>query len=124
MPSSPGGVHRYYEGGVSSVYLWDLDEQGAFAGVVLLQKGISSIPLLISPTISDRQDAVIDTSAPSPNKKSDRSGQWDAIHVFEALERGRTASYKLTSTIILSMKRQNPETIGNFTLSGSLTRQT
>jgi hypothetical protein len=35
----------YYEGGVSSVYLWDLDEQQgkelAFAGVVLLKKSMS-----------------------------------------------------------------------------------
>lgn len=29
---------RYYEGGVSSVYLWEL-EDGGFAGVVLLKKG-------------------------------------------------------------------------------------
>jgi hypothetical protein len=30
----------YYEGGVSSVYLWDLDE--GFAGVVLIKKSIMS----------------------------------------------------------------------------------
>lgn len=30
------GAHRYYEGGVSSVYFWDLDD--GFAGVVLLKK--------------------------------------------------------------------------------------
>jgi hypothetical protein len=30
-------TRRYYEGGVSSVYLWDLDD-GGFAGVVLLKK--------------------------------------------------------------------------------------
>jgi len=29
--------YRYYEGGVSSVYFWDLDADG-FAGVVLLKK--------------------------------------------------------------------------------------
>jgi capping protein beta len=29
--------YRYYEGGVSSVYLWDLDD-GGFAGVVLFKK--------------------------------------------------------------------------------------
>jgi capping protein beta len=29
-------MHRYFEGGASSVYLWDLDE--GFAGVVLLKK--------------------------------------------------------------------------------------
>lgn len=28
----------YYEGGLSSVYLWDLDEDDGFAGVVLLKK--------------------------------------------------------------------------------------
>ena len=34
------GDDRYFEGGVSSVYLWDLDD-GGFAGVVLLKKGTS-----------------------------------------------------------------------------------
>lgn len=29
---------RYYDSGLSSVYLWDLDD-GAFAGVVLFKKG-------------------------------------------------------------------------------------
>ena len=41
----------YFEGGVSSVYLWDLDEGGggqggkemSFAGVVLMKKGKSVI---------------------------------------------------------------------------------
>ncbi len=31
-----GGVIRYYDGGVSSVYFWDLDD--GFAGAVLLKK--------------------------------------------------------------------------------------
>ena len=29
-------IHRYYEGGVSSVYMWDLDD--GIAGVVLFKK--------------------------------------------------------------------------------------
>ena len=33
--------YRYYEGGISSVYFWDLDD--GFAGVVLLKKSIESI---------------------------------------------------------------------------------
>lgn len=33
------GFSRYYEGGVSSVYFWDLDD--GFAGVVLLKKSES-----------------------------------------------------------------------------------
>jgi F-actin capping protein, beta subunit len=32
-------VCRYFEGGVSSVFLWDL-EDGGFAGVVLLKKSM------------------------------------------------------------------------------------
>lgn len=35
----------YYEGGVSSVYFWNLDD--GFAGVVLLKKGLSSYSLQI-----------------------------------------------------------------------------
>ncbi len=44
-PRSPGHsltFARYYEGGVSSVFLWDQDD-GGFAGVVLFRKGNSSI---------------------------------------------------------------------------------
>lgn len=37
-----GYTFRYYEGGVSSVFLWDLDD-GGFAGVVLLKKGATCL---------------------------------------------------------------------------------
>ncbi|KAJ8072880.1 F-actin-capping protein subunit beta [Marasmius tenuissimus] len=110
----------YYEGGVSSVYLWDL-EDGGFAGVVLLKKTIT------------------------PGSSSEPSGSWDSIHVFEAAERGRQAHYKLTSTIMLQLitkkgsegegeeniknggDKKTPEgwkRDGEVTLSGSMTRQT
>ncbi|KAI5119430.1 hypothetical protein M0805_009881 [Coniferiporia weirii] len=101
----------YFEGGVSSVYLWDLDD-GGFAGVVVLKK-------VLSPSSSD-----------SP------SGSWDSIHVFEASERGRNAHYKLTSTIMLHLvtqsrveggapgeKAEGKSGTGSLTLSGSMTRQ-
>jgi hypothetical protein len=39
---SGGSSHRYYEGGVSSVYLWDT-EDGGFAGVVLIKKSESPV---------------------------------------------------------------------------------
>jgi hypothetical protein len=39
--------HRYYEGGLSSVYLWD-QEDGGFAGVILIKKGTLRIPLVRS----------------------------------------------------------------------------
>ncbi|KAI0661586.1 f-actin capping protein beta subunit [Cubamyces menziesii] len=116
----------YYEGGVSSVFLWDLDD-GGFAGVVLLKKTLNA-------------------SAPG-----EPSGSWDSIHVFEAAERGRQAHYKLTSTIMLQMvdrsagaRASKEDSIaakslggdktntsgsdakreGEVTLSGSMTRQT
>jgi len=81
----------YYEGGVGSVYFWDLDD--GFAGVVLL-------------------------------KKSDKEAGWDSIHVFEVDERrgGRTSHYKLTSTVILHLGREN-EDVGEMKLAGSMTRQ-
>ncbi|TFK93952.1 f-actin capping protein beta subunit [Polyporus arcularius HHB13444] len=113
----------YYEGGVSSVFLWDLDD-GGFAGVVLLKKVLN------------------------PQAPGEPSGSWDSIHVFEAAERGRQAHYKLTSTIMLQMvdrsissrgskdevvkgkfgaektEQNDAKRDGEVTLSGSMTRQT
>jgi len=118
----------YFEGGVSSVYLWDLDD-GGFAGVVLLKKTMT------------------------PSTPSEPSGSWDSIHVFEAAERGRQAHYKLTSTIMLQLvthkgaeneaaegrqhagsgtgaegngkgKGEGWKREGEVSLSGSMTRQT
>jgi len=111
----------YYEGGVSSVFLWDLDDgSGGFAGVVLLKKELK------------------------PQQATEASGSWDSIHVFETAERGRTAHYKLTSTVMLQMlagkgqlrkedHKASPGTshgpewtktaADNVDLSGSMTRQ-
>jgi len=110
----------YFEGGASSVYLWDLDD-GGFAGVVLLKKTMT------------------------PTTAYEPSGSWDSIHVFEAAERGRQAHYKLTSTVMLQLvtrKGSDNETDaekanngsksgatgwkheGEVSLSGSMTRQT
>ncbi|KAL6869051.1 F-actin-capping protein subunit beta [Amphichorda felina] len=85
----------YYEGGVSSVYFWNLDD--GFAGVVLLKK----------------------SSTPGGSSE----GVWDSIHVFEAIERGRTTHYKLTSTVILSLSAAAAGTLGEMDLSGNMTRQ-
>ncbi|RKO98576.1 hypothetical protein CXG81DRAFT_28605 [Caulochytrium protostelioides] len=85
----------YYEGGVSSVYMWDLPE--GFAAVVLIKK------------VGDAAKV---------------AGTWDAIHVLEVRERGqRQAHYKLTSTILLQMVTATPA-LGQMALGGSLTRQT
>ncbi|KAF2835470.1 F-actin capping protein [Patellaria atrata CBS 101060] len=84
----------YFEGGISSVYFWDVDD--GFAGCVLLKKSAS------------------------PSSKS--AASWDSIHVFEALDRARTARYKLTSTVILNLGT-DAENLGNMDLSGNMVRQ-
>lgn len=58
--------------------------------------------------------------AATPGGKSE--GGWDSIHVFEAVDRARTAHYKLTSTIILHLSAEN-EALGKMDLSGHMTRQ-
>lgn len=86
----------YFEGGVSSVYLWDLDH--GFAGVILIKK------------------------AGDGSKKI--KGCWDSIHVVEVQEKsgGRNAHYKLTSTVMLWLQT-NKTGSGMMNLGGSLTRQ-
>ena len=84
----------YYEGGISSVYLWDLDNDEDFAGVVLFKKGNQS------------------------------SSNWDSIHVLEATSEdgGANFTYRITTTIILHLDKDEQER--KMTLSGNLTRQT
>jgi len=84
----------YFEGGVSSVYLWDLDT--GFAGVILIKK------------------------AGDGSKKI--KGCWDSIHVVEVQEKSRSAHYKLTSTSMLWLQT-NKVGSGTMNLGGSLTRQ-
>lgn len=86
----------YFEGGVSSVYLWDLDH--GFAGVILIKK------------------------AGDGTKKI--KGCWDSIHVIEVQEKssGKSAHYKLTSTVMLWLQTSR-EGSGTMNLGGSLTRQ-
>lgn len=42
--------------------------------------------------------------------------------MFEAIDRARTAHYKLTSTVILHLRAAN-EALGDMDLSGNMTRQ-
>ncbi|GKT42376.1 F-actin-capping protein subunit beta [Colletotrichum spaethianum] len=97
----------YYEGGVSSVYFWNLDD--GFAGVVLLKKCRS-----LSGSLRKCEGAA------TPGGSAE--GVWDSIHVFEAIERGRTTQYKLTSTVILSLSTSTGA-LGDMDLSGNMTRQ-
>ena len=87
---------QYYEGGVSSVYLWDLDT--GFAGCFLVKKEVKGHAF-----VSD--------------------GGWDSIHVVEVTEQaGGKATYKLTSTLMLTMG-VSKEVVGDTNLSGCMTKQ-
>jgi capping protein beta len=85
----------YYEGGVSSVYVWDVPE-GGFMAAVLIKKETEAEGL--------------------------RSGQWDAIHVIEVSVVDINATYKLTTTVILHLDSVVPK-LDEFMLAGSITRQ-
>jgi capping protein beta len=89
----------YYEGGHSSVYLWDLDD--GFAAAILLKKELG------------------------PSQELSEAS-WDAIHVCEVVERPahKVAHYKLTSTVILSVHNDVASGRGQLEVSGNLTRQT
>ena len=54
--------------------------------------------------------------------KGRSEGGWDSIHVFEAIDKGRLAHYKLTSTVILRLGTSS-EALGDMDLSGNMTRQ-
>ncbi|TPP51550.1 Actin filament capping protein muscle Z-line beta [Fasciola gigantica] len=89
--------HRemYYECGISSVYLWDMDLGSA--GVILIKKA---------------GDAKLASSC------------WDSIHVIDVMERSsaKFAQYKLTSTVMLWLQTQRDQA-GYLNLGGgSLTR--
>ena len=59
------------------MYLWDLDH--GFAGVILIKKTGDTTP----------------------------TGSWDSIHVFECKEKTRSASYKLTTTVMMWLQTNN-----------------
>ncbi|OCT45719.1 F-actin-capping protein subunit beta [Cladophialophora carrionii] len=86
----------YYEGGIGSVYLWDLDD--GFAGVVLLKK-------------KEGKDAGWDSI--HVFEVDERRG---------GATSSKTCHYKLTSTVILHLGRES-ESLGELTLAGSMTRQ-
>jgi len=90
----------YFEGGVSSVYLFNTDgsEDKSFGACFLIHKEVKA-------------------------QKGVSSGWWDSIHVFEAAESKKGAwEYKLTTTVIVSMSVENDK-VGSVDLSGSMTQQ-
>jgi capping protein beta len=51
------------------------------------------------------------------------AGSWDSTHVIEVVPGKKSASYKLTSTIMLQMISPASNTTPSIDLCGSLTRQ-
>lgn len=93
---------QYYEGGTSSVYMWE-DENEGFVACFLIKKD--------GPTTGLSRRGNL------------QEGAWDAIHVIEVgpEEEGK-AHYCLTSTVMLSLTT-NDDSSGTFSLSGSIRRQ-
>ncbi|KAH6759042.1 Subunits of heterodimeric actin filament capping protein Capz superfamily [Perilla frutescens var. hirtella] len=93
---------QYYEGGTSSVYIWENEDEG-FIGCFLIKK---------------------DGSRTADGKRGYlEEGSWEAIHVIEVGPvQEETARYCLTSSVMLSLTT-NDESSGSFNLSGSIRRQ-
>ena len=62
------------------------------------------------------------TAQDSSGDSKTLKANWDAIHVVEVKEGKGTASYKLTSTIMVSIDTSSKAT-GKISLAGSVTRQ-
>ncbi|KAI3431914.1 F-actin-capping protein subunit beta [Psidium guajava] len=93
---------QYYEGGISSVYMWEDDNEGFVACFLIKKDG--------SKTAHGRRGYL-------------EEGAWDAIHVIEVgPEEDGIAHYCLTSTVMLSLTTDD-ESSGTFSLSGSIRRQ-
>jgi len=87
----------YFEGGISSVYCWNLDD--GFAACILIKK-----------------------SQDQSKKGQPMKGTWDSIHVVEVTGPKTKSKYKLTSTVMLTIETES-KTTGKVSLAGSLTRQ-
>ncbi|KAJ3673353.1 hypothetical protein LUZ60_006727 [Juncus effusus] len=94
---------QYYEGGISSVYLWEDENNHGFIACFLIKK---------------------DGSKTGQGKRANlQEGSWDAIHVIEVSpEEEGMARYCLTSTVMLSLTNEK-KTLGSFNLAGSIRRQ-
>lgn len=88
----------YYEGGVSSVYLWELEE--GFAGAFLIRKEMKE------------------------GKDVDK-GVWDSVHVLEVRELANSnfAEYKLSSTVRIHVEVGDVGTTGETEVGGLVSRQ-
>ena len=91
----------YYEGGVSSVYLWSL-ENGATAAAILLKKRGNN----------------------NNSRSAKIQGSWDSLHVVEMIERRGKWRYKMTSSVMLWLQTNKQVSSGLMNIGGSISRQT
>ncbi|KAL0225615.1 hypothetical protein P9112_012939 [Eukaryota sp. TZLM1-RC] len=91
--------HLYFEGGYSSVYLWEHDQvDGGIGACVLIKKEVDP-------------DSPISL------------GNWDSVHVFTITPKEhKKFHYQLDSTILLTLKTTSTKT-GQLDLEGTLTRK-
>jgi len=89
--------HFYFEGGTSSVYMWNLGSKNDFAAAFLITKDLTG----------------------------ENKGSWNSIHVIEAIQKNHSSfAYKLTSTILVDINTQESNKAGQLNLSGTTSKQT
>lgn len=94
---------QYFEGGYSSVYFFDTEakDDKSFGACFLIHKDVAK------------------------DKGMDK-GWWDSIHVFEVMgdvSKKGSFTYKLTTTVMVSLGFKEPQKVGDVDLSGSMTKQ-
>ncbi|WFD36652.1 F-actin-capping protein subunit beta [Malassezia cuniculi] len=89
----------YYDAGLTSTYMWDLDGE-----TVSMPEG--DVPANFAGVVLFKKDV--------------DHGTWDSLHVFEVATAGKTAHYKLNSTVMLTLSSRAQ---GSVDLSGSLSRE-
>lgn len=99
---------QYYEGGSSSVYVWEPQDGAGFVACFLIKKDGSQ-------SGQGRRGLL-------------QEGLWDAIHVIEVGPRDTSFHYCLTSTVMLSLSTADEvqaadKRVRTFGLSGSITRR-
>eukprot|EP00898_Chlorokybus_atmophyticus_P001643 jgi/Chlat1/247/Chrsp1S03151 len=113
--------HAYHGGGVSSAYLWDLEEPAETASPEALPASFAAC-FLIKKEATGQQPSN-DAEGVEARPVTLESGSWDAIHVVEVEPASKSQSlYRLTSTVMLSLTTRSQKT-GLNSVSGSLTRQ-
>ncbi len=126
----------YYEGGTSSVYLWELGEDNpdGFAGCFAIKKAVADTRALRQAVWDSMHVVEVDlgfmaagtgtaasggTAPPTPRmgmtSMSTPRGSTGGASV--------TATYKLTSTVTLAVNIENAD-VGEASLSGTITRKT